>query len=67
MKSITFILLEPGHKSKIMFAADKWVVLKLLHPTQRTQTKNIKYVSWKNVIITFAALSMQADKYKKEK
>jgi hypothetical protein len=50
-----------------MFAADKWVVLKLLHPTQRTQTKNIKYVSWKNVIITFAALSMQADKYKKEK
>lgn len=35
--------------------------------TQTIQTKNIKYVFWKNVIITFAALSMQADKHKKEK
>lgn len=34
-KPITFVLLEPGHKSKTIFAADRWVVLKLLHPRKQ--------------------------------
>ena len=41
---MTFEPLEPGRKSKFKFAADKWVVLKLLQPTQITQTKNICFL-----------------------